>query len=184
MNQVKLVQKLRIAWYRRQWTCADVVGLPRLVVPVMLAGAGRVSFESEVTIGWERSPGFLAGYTYIEARHSDSTVEVGEHTHLNNGVVLISEGPGILIGKRCLIGPGVHMYDSDFHPLDPARRQTGEPRRGLVVIEDDVFIGSNAIILKGVTVGRGSVVGAGAVVATNVSAEVTVAGNPAREALS
>jgi len=182
MNQVELVQKMRIAWYRRQWTCADVVGLPRLVVPVMLAGAGRVSFEPEVTIGWEHSPGFLAGYTYIEARQSHSTVEVGERTHLNNGVVLISEGPGIVIGKRGLIGPGVHMYDSDFHALDPARRPTTEPKRGLVVIEDDVFIGSNAIILKGVTVGRGSVVGAGAVIATDVPANVTVTGNPARAA--
>jgi acetyltransferase-like isoleucine patch superfamily enzyme len=180
MNQIEFVQRLRIAWYRRQWTCADVVGVPQLVVPVMLAGAGRVRFESEVTIGWQHSPGFLAGYTYIEARHAGSVVEVGEHTHLNNGVVLISEGPGILIGKRVLIGLGVHMYDSDFHPLDPAKRQTEEPQRGLTVIEDEVFIGSNAIILKGVRVGAGSVVGAGAVVMRDVPAGTTVVGNPAR----
>jgi maltose O-acetyltransferase len=180
MNQVDFLQKLRIAWYRRQWTCADVVGAPRLVVPVMLAGAGRMRFEPDVTIGWEQSPWFLTGYTYIEARHTGSAVTLGEGTHLNNGVVLISEGPGIVIGKRGLVGPGVHMYDSDFHALNPAERRTHEPRRGLVVIEDDVFIGSNAIILKGVRIGAGSVVGAGAVVTADVPSGATVVGNPAR----
>jgi acetyltransferase-like isoleucine patch superfamily enzyme len=180
MNQVELAQRLRIFWYRRQWTCADVVGAPRLVVPTVIAGAGRVRFAPEVTIGWRHSPDFLSGYTYIEARHPNSTVELGERTHLNNGTVLISDGPGILIGQRCLIGPGVHMYDSDFHALDPDKRHTHEPLRALVVIEDDVFIGSSAIILKGVRVGAGSVVGAGAVVTSDVLPGQTVVGNPAR----
>lgn len=103
-----------------------------------------------------------------------------EETHLNNGIVIISEGPGILIGKRCLIGPGVHIYDSDFHALRVAGRASEEPRRAQVVIEDDVFIGSGAMILKGVRLGAGCVVGAGAVVAANVAAGLIVAGTPAR----
>jgi acetyltransferase-like isoleucine patch superfamily enzyme len=146
----------------------------------MLAGAGSIRFEPAVTVGWQHSPGFLSGYTYIEARQKDSVVELGEGTHLNNGIVLIGDGPGITVGKRCLFGPGVHIYDSDFHALNPVERDAQEPRRALVAIEDDVFIGSGAIILKGVRVGAGSVVGAGAVVTADVTAGMTVAGNPAR----
>jgi acetyltransferase-like isoleucine patch superfamily enzyme len=48
------------------------------------------------------------------------------------------------------------------------------------VIEDDVFVGMQSIILKGVTIGSGSVVGAGSVVTRNVPPGVVVAGNPAQ----
>ena len=49
-----------------------------------------------------------------------------------------------------------------------------------VIIEDDVWIGYNATILKGVTIGAGAVISSGAVVIENVAAGVTVAGNPAK----
>jgi len=75
----------------------------------------------------------------------------------------------------------VHIYDSDFHALDAAERETAEPRTAQVTIGDDVFIGSNAIVLKGVSIGAGGVVGAGAVVGADVPARAIVAGNPARE---
>jgi maltose O-acetyltransferase len=180
MSRLGIVQRLRTQWYRRQWTCANVEGVPRLIVPVLLAGAGSIRFGSEVTIGWEQSPGFLSGYTYIEARHPDSLVEIGERTHLNNGITLISEGPGISIGRRCLIGPGVHIYDSDFHALEASKRETEPPLRAAVTIGDEVFIGSGAMLLKGVRVGAGSVVGAGAVVTSDVPDGAVVAGSPAR----
>jgi len=72
--------------------------------------------------------------------------------------------------------------DTDFHPLDAALRRL-EPSRGAtrpVVIEDDVFIGVNCLILKGVTIRRGSVIGAGSVVTGSVPPHVVAAGNPAR----
>jgi acetyltransferase-like isoleucine patch superfamily enzyme len=49
-----------------------------------------------------------------------------------------------------------------------------------VVIEDDVFIGMNCVVLKGVTIGRGSVVGAGSVVCKSLPSYIIAAGNPAR----
>jgi acetyltransferase-like isoleucine patch superfamily enzyme len=181
MRSAATLQAIRIAWYRRQWSCERVEGRPRLQAPALLAGAGRIGFESDVTIGWQDGPGFLAGYTYIEARGSESLVSFGQGTHVNNGATIVSEGPGIAIGRRCLIGPGVHIYDSDFHPLAAAERGISAPRTAAVRIDDDVFIGSAAIVLKGVSVGAGSVVGAGAVVITDVPADTIVAGNPARE---
>jgi maltose O-acetyltransferase len=83
--------------------------------------------------------------------------------------------------RRCLVGPGVHIYDSDFHALDAELRLRGEPRRGGVTIGDDVFVGTNAIVLKGVKIGRGSVVAAAAVVVDDVPEGAIIGGNPARE---
>ncbi len=174
------VQRLRVAWYRRLWTCAEVRGTPRLLTPAMLAGAGSVEFDGDVLLGWEQGPGFLSAYAYIEARHPASFVRFGGGTHLNNGVTIVSEGPGTSIGRNCLIGPGVHIYDSDLHNLDADARAHVAPARAPVKIEDSVFGGTNAIILKGVCVGAGSVVGAGAVVTVDVPERAVVAGNPAR----
>lgn len=86
------------------------------------------------------------------------------------------------VGDRVLLGANVLITDTDFHPLDPAvRRETPQAgARAPVVIEDDVFIGTQAVILKGVHIGRGAVVGAGAVVTRAVPAGAIVAGNPAR----
>nr|WP_249033338.1 DapH/DapD/GlmU-related protein [Silicimonas algicola] len=53
-------------------------------------------------------------------------------------------------------------------------------RKGEVIIEEDVWIGANATILRGVTIGVGATVGAGSVVTKNVDAGDMVAGNPAR----
>jgi acetyltransferase-like isoleucine patch superfamily enzyme len=96
------------------------------------------------------------------------------------------------IGSRVLISHGVSIMDSLTHPLDPIERHqqfkailtSGHPTRidlqeAPVEIEDDVWIGAGAIILRGVRIGARSVVGAGAVVTKNVPPDVVVGGNPA-----
>lgn len=93
----------------------------------------------------------------------------------------ISAAQSIMIGNRVLIGSGALITDSDAHAIDPEDRAAGRgPVIKPVVIEDDVFIGARAIVLKGVTIGRGSVIGAGAVVTRNVPAYSVAAGNPCR----
>ncbi len=176
-----MLVRARIAWYRRRWECNQIVGSPQLRAPALLVGSGRISFGLDVVLGWEAGPGFYAGYTYMEARHPGSTIALEAGSHLNNGVVIVSEGPGITIGEACLIGPGVHVYDSDFHPLAAGERSTQLPARAEVAIGADVFIGTNALILKGSRIGDGATVGAGAVVSGEVAAGTIVAGNPAKE---
>ena len=92
-----------------------------------------------------------------------------------------------------LVAGGVTSADSDFHPLAPAARladtvalsPVGDRKRRPavetrpVVIEDDVWIGYNATILKGVTVGAGALVAPGALVVRDVPPGAEVAGNPA-----
>ncbi len=117
-------------------------------------------------------------------------VEIGDDAVLVGPVFMCAER--ITIGKRVVISYNVTIADADFHPADPAARKrdavANAPQgdRSLrppyatrpVTIEDDVWIGIGAIILKGVTIGRGARVGAGAVVASDVPAGKIVAGNP------
>ena len=174
------LQAARIAEFRGLWSCADVRGEPVLEHPVLLCGHGRIEFGADVCFGWPRSPGFLSEYAYVEAGSADSVVRIGDGSFFNNGVALRSEGPGIDIGPRALIGNGVHVYDSDFHAIDPARRWGGLGAVAHVEIGPNVWLGSNAMVLKGVTIGADTVVGAGAVVTRPLPAGVIAGGNPAR----
>jgi hypothetical protein len=97
------------------------------------------------------------------------------------GAVLVAQ-TRIEIGDQVWIGANSSIVDTDFHPLAPEARRI-DPSAGKsapILIEDEVFIGMWAIILKGVHIGRGAVIGAGAVVAQDVPARTIVAGNPAR----
>jgi acetyltransferase-like isoleucine patch superfamily enzyme len=88
----------------------------------------------------------------------------------------------IAIGEHVTCGGNVAIWDNDFHPLDPAARRDGdvsEIASAPICIEDDVFVGANSIVLKGVTIGRAAIVGAGSVVTRNVPPGEVWAGNPA-----
>ncbi len=117
---------------------------------------------------------------------------VGDFSLLNGVMVMAEER--IEIGRHVLISWNVGIADSDFHPLDVAQRRQDtyalapffkdrpprpEIRAAPVKICDNAWIGMNAVILKGVTIGENAIVGAGAVVSKSVPANVVVAGNPA-----
>lgn len=84
---------------------------------------------------------------------------------------------GIEIGSGVLIGHGVYIATLN-HAFDPSRR--GDMTAARVKICDDVWIGSGARILPGVTIGKGAIVAMGAVVTKDVPARAIVAGVPAR----
>jgi acetyltransferase-like isoleucine patch superfamily enzyme len=118
--------------------------------------------------------------------------KVGDFTLMNGALVMAEEL--IEIGSYCLISWNVGIADSDFHPIDPAQRRLDAQalapfykerpprppiRTAPVRIADNVWIGMNAVILKGVTIGENAVVAAGSVVSKSVAANTVVAGNPA-----
>lgn len=78
-----------------------------------------------------------------------------------------------------MIGPSVQIYTAT-HLLQAQARNQGWEVAKAIVIEDNVWIGSGAILLPGVRIERNAVVGAGAVVTRNVPMNTVVAGNPAR----
>ncbi len=84
----------------------------------------------------------------------------------------------VSIGKECNISWDCDILDNDFHAILDSHGNPGEVTKP-VVIEDHVWIGCNAIILKGVTIGHDSVVAAGSVVIKDVPPYSLVGGNPA-----
>jgi acetyltransferase-like isoleucine patch superfamily enzyme len=119
----------------------------------------------------------------FSSRFSDRpTLRIGSHTHVGGGCT-ITVAKRVTIGQHCLLAGGIWIADSNGHSTDPAARLAGLPPRPEevrpVTIGDNVWIGTHAMILPGVTVGEGSVIAAYSVVRNDVSPYSIVAGNPA-----
>lgn len=104
-------------------------------------------------------------------------VAVGSNVSIAAYVHIWGEG-GVAIGNRVMIGAhtSISSITHDYTQLSMFDTIIVRP----VVIEDDVWIGSNCVILPGLTVGTGAVVGAGAVVTKDVAPNTIVVGNPAK----
>jgi len=131
-------------------------------------------------------------------------IQIGRDATLDDGVVLLCSGPSkhgkILIGKRCyinrytmidaheqieigpdcMIGPFCYITDGDHARNGDKRLADQGMVAAPVVLEDNVWVGAHATILKGVRIGRHAVIGAGAVVTKDVAAFSTVVGVPAK----
>lgn len=180
LKGIRILQQMRIVIFRCLSTAA-ISGKPSLYQPVQFAGFGKIIFHGKVNIGIFPSPYFLSGYGYIEARNPSASISIGDGTWINNNFVAIAEYKSIVIGNRVLIGHGVEILESDFHGLEIDKRMLNGPENAAdIIIEDDVFIGANVKIMKGVTIGAGTVIGNSAVVVHDLPRCVIAAGNPAR----
>ncbi len=106
-------------------------------------------------------------------------LELGSRTFIGRNTLIDANG-GVTIGKDVLIGPDVKIWSADhnFHECKTTINRQGHIYSP-VVIENDVWIGVSAIILKGVTIRSGAIVGAGSLVNKDVPENTIVAGNPA-----
>jgi len=127
--------------------------------------------------------------------------EVGSNTYGHNGIKIIGgydEGTKLIIGKFCSIAEGVvvflganhrvdwfttypfgHIYENKFPKV---KRNHGHPAtKGNVVIGNDVWIATNAVIMSGIKIGDGAIIGAYSVVTKDVPPYTIVAGNPAKQ---
>ena len=116
----------------------------------------------------------------ISTRRPGACLTIGADFGMTGGALVCDER--ITIGDRVWVGANCVIADTDFHPLEPARRRTYplDAATAPITIADDVFIGMQALILKGVAIGTGAVIGAGSVVRRDVPAGAIVIGNPAR----
>jgi acetyltransferase-like isoleucine patch superfamily enzyme len=127
----------------------------------------------------------LSGGQVWIAAGSGSTkyLEIGDDSSIGHAVDIVI-GEAIRIGRHVKIANRVLLNGYDGHPLDPLARARNEPpepnRSGSITVQDYAWIGHNATILKGITVGRGAIVAAGAVVTDDIRELTIVAGNPAR----
>lgn len=118
-------------------------------------------------------------------------IKMGDYCSLSPGARIVSTNK-IEIGNRVLIAHNVNIIDNISHPLDAALRhedfiksytigmQEYDLKSREIIIEDDVWIGFNATIMKGVKIGRGAIIGSNSVVTKDIPAWTVNAGNPLR----
>ncbi|MFH0233939.1 MULTISPECIES: DapH/DapD/GlmU-related protein [unclassified Vibrio] len=160
-----------------------------------ISGLSNIENEKSVKIG---NDNILGCRIIFESKTGE--VSIGNRCFINSGTSIISID-SVIIGNYVTIAWGVTIYDHDSHSLDyMARRkdieqQLSDTRAGKsfiankcwssvksssIKIGDDAWIGMNAVILKGVTIGERAVVAAGSIVTKDVPADSVVAGNPAK----
>ncbi len=189
---LRLWQKVTMWYYRLRTPClAWLWGIKH---------GKQVRFQGK-TIIRTRHPGeiVLGDGVVFNAQHSTNLVGLTGPTILDTlggGRIAVGDGSGfssvvmtsrssITIGSHVKVGGNVRIFDHDYHSLEAEYRRTAEDRNHIrtkpVVIEDDCFIGTNAMILKGTHLGPRTIVAAGSVVfGLDVPPDSMVKGNPAR----
>jgi acetyltransferase-like isoleucine patch superfamily enzyme len=153
-------------------------GATRLPLSVRLSGRVRLDNPGRRgAIDFGERVNIIGRIVPVEiAVRPGARVAIGDGTFVNYGVS-ISACAAVAIGAGCQIGQYAIIQDNDYHDLVDKRR---EPPSRPVVIEDRVWIGARAIVLRGVRIGHDAVVGAGSVVTRDVPPWTIVAGAPAR----
>jgi acetyltransferase-like isoleucine patch superfamily enzyme len=170
---------LRFFWYEPLFRsqCRSVGSGFRMERLPYISGSGSIFLGDRV---------YLSGkpqFEFATTRGTKPEIVIGDDSFVGHQCMIFC-ARSVRIGRHCLMAQGAKIYDMDGHPVDAASRRSGEPMppEGVapVSIGDDVWIGTGALILKGVTIGDRAIVGANAVVTKDVPADTIVAGNPAR----
>lgn len=174
----KIVKETRLWWYKNHSTLVPE-GRAKYVQLVLFLGKGKIIIGNGNIFGFYPSSQYFNGYCHIEARHEDAWIKIGSNNHFNNNFTIVADHEGVSIGNDCLVGTNVLIINSDFHHLSVAKRHGSNARSKIVEIGNNVFIGSNVSICKGVHIGDNAVIANGAVVFDDVKANTIVRGNPA-----
>lgn len=185
------------------------VALRRIFYPLILKSSGVFVIEEHVRLMRPRdirlgSRVFIGSGARLSA--TPNGIQIGDGSRIMPGAVIdvynyrgIPDA-GVRLGSDCVVGPGSIIYGArpvtvgnnvlmgarvtlipHDHPHDRGaliqdQGMVGDP----ITIEDNVWLGANVVVLKGVTIGTGSVVGAGSVVIRDVPPYTVAAGVPAR----
>lgn len=150
-----------------------------------------VNIESGVTLtsGTSFNPLSNGRKMTICAERTKAKISIGKNTGISSSCIWAKES--ITIGANVKIGANCILMDSDAHNLNWSLRRSHELINGIsvdiltaatapIVIEDDVFIGTQSIILKGVVIGARSIIAAGSVVTQNIPPDCIAGGCPCR----
>ena len=148
-----------------------------------LGGKSRIGQACRIVRPWRLHTGErvqLEHQVYIKITNDQANVTLGNEVFVGYGAELdISEG--LTLGNHVLIAPGCFITDHHHKRSAHDRIAAQGCESAAVAIEDDVWLGANAVVLPGVRIGRGAIVGAGAVVTHDVEPMTIVAGVPARQ---
>ena len=157
-----------------RWRCSNAGDNLRCDGDIpLIIGNGKVCIGDNVFIGNK------GAWILVPNLHKIPTLKIGSNTSLNYRTV-ISVEQRVEIGCNCLIAEETKIFDNNSHAVDWRDRNMTKKDVAPIIIENDVWIGMNSIILKGVRIGQGAVVAAGAVVTKDVPPRVIVGGNPAK----
>ncbi len=132
----------------------------------------HICLEKNSTLELHNNVNFFSG-VQIKC-FENSKVIIGADTYFS-GPITIHSKKMISIGSKCSISWGVTILDSDFHSIEDNPIKSKD-----VIIEDNVWIGCNVTILKGVKIHSGSIIAAGSIMTKETSEKGLYAGNPAR----
>jgi acetyltransferase-like isoleucine patch superfamily enzyme len=180
----QLMVPYRVASWRRQLQGRVSIGRDTRLVGASLVVRDAPGCSLGIGDGSD-----IAASMVLEA--AGARIQVGDRTHIGGGT-LLDASTEIVVGDDVLIAFGALIMDHDSHSLDfdhrrhdvgewiQGRKDWSHVPRSAVRVGDKVWVGTRAIVLKGVHLGEGSVVAAGSVVTRDVPAWTLVAGSPAR----
>lgn len=147
---------------------------------IRVRNRGQIIIGDKVTINSAPMANPIGGQeSTILVAQRGAKITIGDGAGLSNCAIFASKS--VTVGKQVMVGAGVKIYDTDFHPVIFAERMENKPpKKAAVLIEDGAFIGAHSIILKGATIGKRSVIGAGSVVTGRIPDDEIWAGNPAK----
>lgn len=107
-----------------------------------------------------------------------ASITIGKNSGITGGSIVAAAS--VVIGENVLMGAYCTIIDNDFHQSDPNKRNEYNIISKPVIIEDNVFLGFNCLVQKGVTIGKNSVIGANSVVVNNIPPNSIAMGNPCK----
>lgn len=120
--------------------------------------------------------------TVIRTLRSGANITIGNDVGISGASICAMSN--VQIGNEVMLGVNVQISDTDFHPIKPeGRRFNKQPEdigTAATTIEDNVWVGANSIVLKGVTIGKNSIIGAGSIVSSSIPPNCIAAGVPAK----
>lgn len=115
----------------------------------------------------------------ISTMNENAKIIIGENVGISGTVISAFEG--VQIGNNVLCGGNVTIMDSDWHSINPLfRNDKRYIDSSKIIIEDNVWLGYNTIICKGVRIGENSVIGAGSIVTKDIPANKIATGVPCK----
>lgn len=160
--------KLRREYWKRAFLhCGSKFNID---IEGIISGSKNIILKDHVTFS-----------TRVTIDANQAKLTIGNRFSCSNNVFMGATGGEMIIGNDVMIGPNVVLRASNhvFNRTDIPMRDQGHSF-GKIIIEDDVWIGANAVILPNVTIGKGAIIAAGAVVTKDVPPYSIVAGVPAK----
>lgn len=193
---VSVLRKLRSIWYRlsaikyrsiaiyQVWLAGGKLSFGdhvKLATPVRVDGSGVVNIGHNCSLGFKLAIRVGNGEILVQARNPGSVVEIGDRCSLSNNISIIAR-TRIELGSCCIVGDRVTILDADFHEINPdVRIKHGGPGKTEPVrIGQNCWIGTDAMILKGVSIGGDSIIAPKSVVTRSFPTRSMIAGSPAK----